>query len=380
MHKKYQTSGLNTTFSYSDLSFCEYIEHMRNVISRTRTDLEDERRDHIIDCNSPFELWPDNHDKNTPIDNGILLVHGLLDSPYGLRDIAQHFQQRGYLVRAILLPGHGTVPGDLLKVCVDDWLQAVEYGIRSFAGIAKHTYIFGFSGGASLALYHALQGAAIKGLFLIAPSIKLRAKSVGMAKFLKLTGYIKPEYRWFIRAEEQDYSKYESIPYNLAHQAHRLTQVIQQQIKRAFLYTPVYMAISADDETISATAAEKFFKKALTPHKHLLIYSKEKKHSTDPDTEYRNSCHPEAGIVDYSHVCIQISPDNPHYGIDGDYQIEPLYKGKKKINSMVRGAVSKANIRKYATTRLSYNPDFNYFLQSVDDFLEHTRRLSCDVK
>lgn len=45
-----------------------------------------------------------------PTGAGILLVHGLGDSPWSFSDIAQSLAANGILVRTVLLPGCGTQP------------------------------------------------------------------------------------------------------------------------------------------------------------------------------------------------------------------------------------------------------------------------------
>ena len=45
--------------------------------------------------------------------NGIVLMHDLQESPYQLQELAEYFRERCFVVLVPLLPGHGTVPGDL---------------------------------------------------------------------------------------------------------------------------------------------------------------------------------------------------------------------------------------------------------------------------
>src|SRR3954462_695769 len=63
------------------------------------------------DSNMPFLLT---HGRKTS--RSILMVHGYTDSPYYVRSLADEFYAQGYNVVAILLPGHGTKPEDLLRV------------------------------------------------------------------------------------------------------------------------------------------------------------------------------------------------------------------------------------------------------------------------
>jgi alpha-beta hydrolase superfamily lysophospholipase len=55
----------------------------------------------IIGCSTKNE---------NPNGKALVLVHGLGDSPYSFRDIANHLAEQDYLVRAILLPSHGSLP------------------------------------------------------------------------------------------------------------------------------------------------------------------------------------------------------------------------------------------------------------------------------
>ena len=53
--------------------------------------------------NRTYELVPAGEPRGS-----VLLMHGLSDSPYSMRGIAEVFQSRGYYVVALRLPGHGT--------------------------------------------------------------------------------------------------------------------------------------------------------------------------------------------------------------------------------------------------------------------------------
>ena len=49
-----------------------------------------------------------------------------------MRDVGQHYAEQGYLVRCILLPGHGTIPADLLTTSPTEWLKATEFWRAQF--------------------------------------------------------------------------------------------------------------------------------------------------------------------------------------------------------------------------------------------------------
>ena len=61
--------------------------------------------------NRTFELAPSGGDATC----GVLLLHGMSDSPYSLRAIAERIHREGGHVLGLRLPGHGTAPSGLLE-------------------------------------------------------------------------------------------------------------------------------------------------------------------------------------------------------------------------------------------------------------------------
>ena len=90
----------------------------------------------------------------------VVLLHGLTDAPYSLRHIAKLYQQRGYVVVAIRMPGHGTVPAGLTDVEWEDWLAATHLAVREArrrVPAPLPLQIVGFSNGGALALKYTLE-------------------------------------------------------------------------------------------------------------------------------------------------------------------------------------------------------------------------------
>src|SRR5262250_2336875 len=80
----------------------------------------------------------------------VVLLHGLTDSPYSLRHVAQYYRSLGFVAVAIRLPGHGTVPAALTSVDWEDWRQAARLAVREArrrAGPARPLHIVGYSTG-----------------------------------------------------------------------------------------------------------------------------------------------------------------------------------------------------------------------------------------
>ena len=90
--------------------------------------------------NSPYEVKPMH-----PNGRGILLIHGLGDSPWTFRDIADRLANEGYLVRVILLPGHGTKPQDMIGVESQSWRKLVVDQMALLKKDVDQVWIGGFS-------------------------------------------------------------------------------------------------------------------------------------------------------------------------------------------------------------------------------------------
>ena len=189
------------------------------------------------DWNRSYVLEPE----GTPA-GAVVLLHGLTDSPYSLRHVAQRYKAHGFVSVAIRLPAHGTVPGALTKVEWEDWQAATKLAVREARrriDPSKPLHIVGFSNGGALALKYALDAiddpalARPDRLFLISPMIGITS----LARFAGLAGLpaILPAFAkasWIVTLPEFNPFKYNSFPINGARQSHRLTRAIQDRIAR----------------------------------------------------------------------------------------------------------------------------------------------------
>ena len=98
------------------------------------------------DWNRSFILEPDGEALGA-----VVLLHGLTDSPYSLRHIAEIYRLHGFVAIGVRLPGHGTVPAALTDVEWEDWMAATRLATREArrrAGHARPLHIVGYSNGA----------------------------------------------------------------------------------------------------------------------------------------------------------------------------------------------------------------------------------------
>ncbi len=252
-------------------------------------------------------------------------------------------------------------------------MRAVQFGVDSLALSVDEVWLAGFSGGASLALYNAMQTKnKITGLFLVSPCFKLRNPYAPFAPLLaKLSRYTHIP-MWMEGFDHDTYAKYAAYPMNLAAQAHRLATAVRKLLTQRTYDRPLWMMLSADDETLDSDLARKLFLQQPNAANRLLWYSREAHPVIEPRIVNRSSCFPAENILDFSHTCLHISPDNPIYGRHSE-RLGPLLTPKTKPTgsaTIYRGALSPENRARYLIRRTSYNPDFAYMTAEMDDFID----------
>jgi esterase/lipase len=385
-HILHRPSGLNSAFTYTGEDFQGYINHTRAIIEKSRADLATPIRERIIAANCPFEYKPQPNAYNPEkkkYKQGVLLIHGLFDSPCSLHSVAEQLQQKGYLVRAILLPGHGTVPADLLEVTYQQWLKAVRFASHGMAQDTEQFYLCGFSTGAALALNdsHKNPSSNLKGLILLAPAIQIRRGFRTLSVLHKwLNHCIGGRMNWFARRSDQDYSRYHSIPYNAVHQVYLLIKENQRSFNHRPIKIPLFMAVSLDDELLDLNACLGLFTKSHHPHNQCILYANDTVKFKDPRIELRKSARPKEKILDLSHVAMPIAPDHFHYGKHGDYQDFQHYPevlrehlrqklARGESDNIYYGAIQARNLARHYIFHLTYNPDFAYMMEQMDCFM-----------
>ncbi len=372
---RHKSSGLSSSYSYkTDKPFSEYIKDTRKIIAKSikfKNIKEKTEYEKIIEANSPFEFYPDKK-KNKKIKNGILLIHGLTDSPFMMRDIGKYFREKSFLTRAILLPGHGTIPGDLTDIKYRQWIEAVKYGINSFEKETENLYIAGFSTGGALALYFGLNSQQIskkiKGIILLSPAVKIFNES--LIKHIKL--YEKLGWKWLIVAKDKDIARYESFCLNAAYQVYLLSSELKGEKK---IEIPVIMALSQDDPIIVPNAAKNFFNKRISSRKKIILYKNNPSINKNRNIEERESRYPNQNILNFSHISLPISPDNYHYGKNGDYKhcLRYLKNKQKSARCLDENnkdiAYGSLNLKEDIFRRLTYNPDFKNMCDTLYNFI-----------
>jgi len=379
---RHKPSGLNTSFTSSQLTFPQYIAASSEMIAQARTGASPELLNKIVAGNSPFELHPTEgfaRGRDKPYLRGILLVHGLTDSPYFMRHLARFFQDEGFRVMAVLLPGHGTQPGDLLDVCWQDWLKTVTYGVEQLALEVDEIYLGGYSAGGALSVCQSLCDARISGLFLFAPALKVSPKAA-LANFHKSYSWLWPSAKWLTLHPDKDIYKYESFPKNAAAQMYALTQALLMLNRK--MQIPVFAAISQDDETVDSAATVEFMQHAEHVESKLVYYfSDEKKiprELLNAKTELVNSVIPEKNIISSAHTAIVLPAEDAYYGESGEYRnclhyrsnnIEKYEACMHGCEAVASGEITRKNLHAYTVRRLMYNPHYATLQNAMRQFI-----------
>ena len=394
LETRHQTSGLNTRFNGDGLAFADYVTQQREMIARTHSHVPPDHLAKIVEGNAPFALTPPSSStpgKTRPYRRGVLLVHGLTDSPYFMRHLGTFFQAQGYRVLAIQLPGHGTQPGDLLHVKWRAWAAAVAYGADALAAEADDIYLAGYSAGGTLCIDHSLHDARVRGLFLYSPALRISPRAA-WAKLHKLVSWFLPEEKWIQILPDTDIYKYESMPKNAAAQIYALTQHVRSQLVKNSVDIPVFAVASADDVTVDSAATVSFMAHTTHPCNKLVYYTT---HPLSPlpgigadKLEQVNSALPAQGIVSSSHTAIVLPPEDTHYGTGGDYLNFNHYYAHARARfeacvqhpeQAVQGEISDENLRAGSLRRLMFNPHFEALKTSMQRFIHCVHQQDSDT-
>lgn len=217
----------------------------------------------------------------------VLLLHGLSDSPYSMRGLAELLHANGFWTLGLRLPGHGTAPSGLVEAKWQDWSAAVRIAARYLRGQVGPDlpfYLVGYSNGAALAVEYTLsvlEGDALPrpaGLILLSPAIgvaRVAALAVWQARAGHLLGLEK--LAWQDLLPEYDPYKYNSFAVNAGDQIYRLTSSIATRMDALNPGTgvrdfpPVLAFLSVVDATIPPeTLIDRLFSK-LAPEGHALV-------------------------------------------------------------------------------------------------------------
>ena len=216
---------------------------------------------------------------------GVLLLHGMSDSPYSLRAIGKAMHARGYQVLGLRLPGHGTAPSGLLSVHWQDMAAAVQLAMEHLGEQlpGKPLHIMGYSTGAPLALHYSLDAEqndslpAPASLVLLSPAIGI-SPAAALASWNRRLSLLPGlgHLAWLDMLPEFDPYKYNSFATNAGEQVHLLTQSVGSRIATRAANNPapmppILLFKSTVDATVTNSAIVDRLLNHLLPQRHELV-------------------------------------------------------------------------------------------------------------
>ncbi|MFC1695118.1 alpha/beta hydrolase [Pseudomonadota bacterium] len=381
------------------------------------------------------ERWPQNWNRSFELEvskpkAAVLLLHGMSDSPYSLRNLGERLHQAGVYVLGLRIPGHGTAPSGLTTVTWQDMAAAVDLAVQHLAEQAngQPLHIIGYSNGGALAVNYALTAAydpekpQITGIALLSPEIGIAeaaALAVWQARLGTLLGLDK--LAWNAILPEYDPYKYGSFAVNAGDVAYKLTTEVQRRItvldKEGMLgnIPPILAFSSIVDATVSAPALiEGLFNRIPAGGHELIIFninlmadiqpllkwspsklfgalqanpdktytlsvvtnktngSAEVMYSSQPPGQDKavnldlGLSWPGAHFYSLTHVALPFPPDDPLYGGEGGKNSPGIYLG----DIALRGERGVLEIPAGEMLRLRWNPFYPFLEQKVLEFFQ----------
>lgn len=345
-------------------SFSEYQQATHQWLSRHRMPVT-ENASWEVRLNTPFSCG-----ESSSV--GVLLVHGLGDSPYFFHDIARDLCASGYQVRTLLLPGHGSKPGDMLNADFALWKSVTAHHISLFAKEAETLFLGGFSTGANLVTLAAHSRDDIAGLLLFSPAYESNFFATRFAPYI--TGI----YPWPNLEPEDNPTRYNSVAMTGFAAYQRSAEALSDAFEERALSLPVFMVVAEQDSVVDVQRVATYFNDSFDTRIKTLMWLGEDAPDYPYVTGYTMQL-PEQRIGASSHMAVLFSPGNVLYGTKGRLRIcdngqseqqsracengEPVWFGPWGLTE--EGKV-------YA--RLTYNPYYSTMMTKLLDFMAEAQR------
>jgi len=192
---------------------------------------------------------------------GCLLLHGFTGTPAEMRSLAEWLAERGYSVRAPLLPGHGSRVEDLASTRWQDWFGAAEASWEELGRVASVRAVAGLSMGALLALHLAHERPReVRAVAALAPALELtNQRSASLALWLRRLPRLPRRFELVPKRSSGTAGKvritpaYDEIPLRALASMVDLQRIVAGELGN--ITTPVVLAEGGRDETVSPRSA-----------------------------------------------------------------------------------------------------------------------------
>ncbi|OJJ13553.1 hypothetical protein BKI51_06035 [Alphaproteobacteria bacterium AO1-B] len=248
LDEDYSANGAVSSFTdYLAMEDRLFAELQDELISKLSFGPKDEVNRFQPDSVSNPQTWPRNWNRSFLFETesptaSVLLLHGMSDSPYSLREIGRSLHEAGANVLGLRLPGHGTAPAGLLETKAEDMISATALAADHLKAMQpdKPLFAVGYSNGGALSVVHALRQledpslAKIDRIILLSPAIGVTPAAAYAPIAIQL-GHILGVQRlaWSSLGPEYDPYKYTSFAINAGYVTHQLTMEIRSRMDAA---------------------------------------------------------------------------------------------------------------------------------------------------
>lgn len=371
LDERHRPLAFDESFDFAGGSFADYLAYAQRRLRAAHPEADDATIANL----APFRLEPREGcppGTDTPYPNGVLLTHDLLETPYGMRSIGAYLAERCMLVYGLLLPGHGTRPGDLLEAGSADWIAAEDFATRELAREAQNLYLGGHGIGGTLSILEAAGNADIDGLILFAPEMSTRPAAGG--RWLAPLGKLIPAARWAEVVPPFSTYYYDSRPWRSDDEVDRLVETMQAALPTRPFEVPVLTIVSAADATVSVPDVLAYAAERVHPLSVTLVYGQD--YLPEPVSWLQPF--PELADMGLSHRGLMVPPYDPEFGENGSSRDcghyfrrdDEAYKRCMAMERTLLGEVNADNLAAGLLERAAYNPDYHGELtRQVENFV-----------
>ena len=207
----------------------------------------------------------------------VLLIHGAGDTPQTLRYLADYLYQRGYGVRAPLLPGHGRTPAAFSKVLPDEWMETVREAYRELSAAHSWVAVVGLSMGGALAAQLLAEEHRVPAAALLAPYLAIPTGITLASRLAWLWGFAFPYVRALDPAARRSIQDEREAARSLAYGVFTpaALRALRKTVARAIralpgIESPTLMVQSREDNRILPDAAQRAFDRIGASDKRLV--------------------------------------------------------------------------------------------------------------
>lgn len=363
-------------FDYASASFSDYIEYSRQRLRAARiSETSAAQLEQLL----PFELLPASSclaGNDGKAAQGIVLSHGLFDSAYSMRDVGNFLQSRCFHVLGVLLPAHGSRPGDFLATQWQDWAEAVHFATGALSEKVDRLYLGGHSAGGTLALLEAAANPQVEALVLFAPALGI-TDAARYARYIVPFGYLFPKAAWVSIAADDAIYRYDSLTFKAAQEMQALIDALQKADATRLQSLPVFTVASMEDSTVKTPATLDFMAGNTHAASFTLLYSQQALQNPARGRVV-SAADRSQGILSLGHLGLMTPPDHPWYGRDGGYRMCGHYGAADNL-SFQRckngerewyGEATAENRQQGLLERIAFNPYYEDMLEALGQFVD----------